>query len=170
VQISRHNFQLPLSFSTPQESDPISQLAKPMLKIHSHSTLAGFVNSLHIEPLFSCDSAHLYTGACRGSVCHRSVWVDGECTADAGFYMRCVRELQGDCIESLLDFVTSLPTLTCYMADYKGSQLQQIMVRLHWWDAWVHGLPAELRLRILEFAFGYDVYSHPNENDKRALR
>lgn len=60
---SRHNFRPALAFSLPQKHDPILNLTKPILRSHSYSTFAGFVNPLHIEPLFSCDVAYLYSGS-----------------------------------------------------------------------------------------------------------
>lgn len=63
ILASRHKFNPALSFCKPQKHDPILQLAKPVLGQFSYSAFAGFVDSLHIEPLFSCDAKMLYRGA-----------------------------------------------------------------------------------------------------------
>lgn len=156
ILASRHNFHLALSFSISQAHDPILQLAKPILRSSSYSTFAGYANPLHIEPLFSCDASSLWSGAVAMYAVGRYGLIAKIplMLGDSGG----VSVLAEDHVEELAGWLESLPPPICSVSDCKGFKMQ---------DAWYTatgqtynfmGLPAEIRLHILELSFGYDIY------------
>lgn len=122
VLASRHNFSPALSFCKPQKRDPTLAIAKPVLGQFSYTTFAGFVNPLHIEPLFSCDATMLHEGAVAMYAVGRyglMARVPLMLNPEGG-----VSVLRGDHVQDLGEWLEGLAEPVCSVVDGKGFELQ----------------------------------------------
>ncbi|KAK5117124.1 hypothetical protein LTR85_009055 [Meristemomyces frigidus] len=151
-----------LSFSKPQRQDLILQTAKPVIGRFCTHTFAGFLNPLHIEPLFSSDATWLAQGPATGPS-RVAMYAIGRpnlmaklplLLAPSGEVMVQIHRDR----QELSEWLESLPVPECDVTGQHGYELLH-----HWYCATgqvmpIMALPAEIRIEILKFAFGYDVY------------
>lgn len=172
IELSRHSFRPPLSFSLHQRHDPILQAVYPILHNFSYSTLAGYCNPLEIEPLFSTN-ANFLLDAIRHGVPASAMYVIGRYgfVAKVRLFMHSwngrdhqILAQDGDKFLNLTQWLDTIPhpygtTTGINSYDYLQG----------WWQAKgamfrLMDLPVELWTYIFEVAFGMDIYpSGPND-------
>ena len=164
VLASRHNFNPPLSFSAPQGHDRILATAKQAMKTYSNSSFSGFCNPLNIEPLFSVNVVFLHQ-AMLADVAPSAMYAIGRygLMAKVHLYLNPVNNSQvlvqdQQTFVDLKEWLKSLPSPTCNITGQRGYDLM-----LQWWTATnqvcsIMEVTAEVRIQILEHAFGYDIY------------
>ncbi|KAK6386442.1 hypothetical protein LTR65_009043 [Meristemomyces frigidus] len=163
VLASRHNFDPPLSFSKPQGHDPILQAAKPIIGTCSYRTFAGFLNPLHIEPLFSWDARWLSYATDIGSSTV-AMYAIGRSGMMAKVPMMLVPGgevlVQVDAgVTELGEWLKTLPASTFSLTGKRGYELMH-----QWYLASNQVLPImtsvchDVRVEILKHCVGYNHY------------
>ena len=163
IHTSRHHFQPPLTFSRPQKRDPLLKAARRVLGAESYKTFQGFCNPLFIEPLFSCDVGFILDALQAGGtvVCMYAIGRYGM-MAKVPLMLGTVNDevwvQDRNRFVPLKEWLTTLPAPVCSVTGKAGYASQY-----NWWKETgqtfqIMDLPAELRIQIMEAAFGYDVY------------